>query len=101
MHMLITFCEYNTYICIKKVVEISNAFGVLVIHLAGRVRRIYIHMYICIYIYFFFFYLFSFLCFPSEQVYLFKAILKTNDQQDRGLFSHLVVTQLKFRPLSW
>ena len=66
----------------------------LVIHLAGK--EVYV-----IYIYVFFFYLPSSLYFLSEEVYLFKAILKANDQQDRGLFSHLVVIQCKLRSLSW
>ena len=90
------FCEYKTYICINEVIELSNAFGVLVIHLAGK--EVYV---IYIYIYVFFFYLPSSLYFLSEEVYLFKAILKANDQQDRGLFSHLVVIQCKLRSLSW
>ena len=49
---------------------------------------VYVCVCVCIH---FFFYLPSSLCFLSEQVYLFKAILKANDQQDRGLFIHLVV----------
>ena len=83
MHMLITFCEYNTYICIKKVVEISNAFGVLVIHLAGRVRRIYI--YICIYVYIYIF--FSFTYFHS---YAFPV----NKSTCSKLFSKLTISKI-------
>lgn len=73
-----------------EVVELFNAFGVLVIHLDGK--EVYV-----IYIYTFFFYLLLSLCFLSEEVYLFKPILKANDQQDRGLFSHLMVIQRKLK----
>lgn len=71
-------------------VEIYKAFDVLVICLANRVRMIWVFLLICI-----------FLCFLSKQIYLFKAILKTKDQRETGLLSHLTVTQLKLRSVIW
>ena len=52
MNIRAQFCEYKTHICINEVVELSNAFGVLVIHLDGKeVYVIYIYIFSFTYFY--------------------------------------------------